>query len=84
MNENLQELRKQWEGIDAHVVTEKKQNEFTLLVVIRDSLASGRYRCLRYFQIGKEWAVSCDGSGVLPEVAMKWLCNPSASTCRAS
>lgn len=83
MNSNLQELREQWEGIDAHVVAEKKSNEFTLLVVIRDSLEGG-YRCFRYFQIGTDWAVSCDGSGVLPEVAMKWLCNPSASTCRAS
>lgn len=82
MNENLQELRKTWEG-DAVVVTEKVTNENTL-VVIRDTLAkdSSLYRCLRYFKAGEEWAVSCDGNSVPSETVMKWLCAPRASTCR--
>ncbi len=75
----LAELRQHWEGNEP--VIAQREHRSGLVVVTRDSMRDGWYRCYRYFPTSSEWAVSCDGS-VLPEVAMQWLCNPSAATCR--
>jgi len=82
MKDNLEQLRREWEG-EAEVVAEKtEQIGSVTLVVLKDEF--GGYRCHRYFPAGDEWAVSVDGETLSAETVIQWLCNPSARTCRVA
>lgn len=84
--EQLEDLRKIWEGDMPVVCDQINKNKDRLLVVLRDTIREGTYRCHRYFKVGfgddVRWEVSVDGEGCKPETVMKWLCVPSTSTCR--
>ena len=77
----LEEKRRQWEGEEPNVIAERvdRRNQQALVVVKDDD----KYRCIRYFAIGdNNWEVSVDGDQVSAETVIKWLCSPSAMTCR--
>ena len=68
---NLKDKRALWER-GCKICTTIK-GDSSILVVTEDSLIYNRYQCIRYFQIGDNWEVSCDGDSVELSWVWKWL-----------